>query len=181
MIFSRGFCAVFCSILKKKSRAPCVCFVILPPVLSIQMRRNRLENGMRQNLSKGFTQALQRAFNDSNIRVQVCIACSLRDGRQMCLSCHPSHWNRKVKWSALHYGKAAFEAFMQYKYHAIEAAVSRAVAVPSLEMRNEENNQTNEAEQLVAIGNAVKYSMSWLTKKKQLVPLTTITPLVAKR
>ncbi|XP_057185738.1 UPF0606 protein KIAA1549L isoform X2 [Triplophysa rosa] len=40
-------------------------------VLSIQMRRNRLENGMRQNLSKGFTQALQRAFNDSNIRVQL--------------------------------------------------------------------------------------------------------------
>ncbi|XP_055049079.2 UPF0606 protein KIAA1549L isoform X4 [Misgurnus anguillicaudatus] len=43
----------------------------LKTVLSIQMRRNRLENGMRQNLSKGFTQALQRAFNDSNIRVQL--------------------------------------------------------------------------------------------------------------
>ncbi|XP_056596265.1 LOW QUALITY PROTEIN: UPF0606 protein KIAA1549L [Triplophysa dalaica] len=43
----------------------------LKTVLSIQMRRNRLENGMRQNLSKGLTQALQRAFNDSNIRVQL--------------------------------------------------------------------------------------------------------------
>ncbi|XP_051545181.1 UPF0606 protein KIAA1549L-like isoform X2 [Myxocyprinus asiaticus] len=43
----------------------------LKTVLSIQMRRNRLEAGMRQNLSKGFTQALQRAFNNSSIRVQL--------------------------------------------------------------------------------------------------------------
>ncbi|XP_016358568.1 UPF0606 protein KIAA1549L-like isoform X4 [Sinocyclocheilus anshuiensis] len=40
-------------------------------VLSIQMRQNRLEAEMRQNLSKGFTQALQRAFNDSNVHVQL--------------------------------------------------------------------------------------------------------------
>lgn len=48
-----------------------ICAVFFSPVLSIQMRRNRLEAGMRQDLSKGITQALQRAFNDSNIHVQV--------------------------------------------------------------------------------------------------------------
>ncbi len=44
---------------------------IFPLVLSIQMRRNRLETGMRQDLSKGIKQALQKAFNDSNVHVQV--------------------------------------------------------------------------------------------------------------
>ncbi|KAI4898540.1 hypothetical protein NFI96_002691 [Prochilodus magdalenae] len=40
------------------------------PVLSIQMKRNRLESGMRQSLSKGLTLALQKAFNDSSVRIQ---------------------------------------------------------------------------------------------------------------
>ena len=49
----------------------CVCVLSPPPVLSIQMKRNRLESGMRQSLSKGLTLALQRAFNDSSVRIQV--------------------------------------------------------------------------------------------------------------
>lgn len=110
---------VLCCFLQLEKPWPsCVCFVILPTVLSIQMRRNRLENGMRQNLSKGLTQALQRAFNDSNIRVQVCIACFLHvASRYMMIGCqilflnHPSQWNREVK---LHCGKAACKAYMKH-------------------------------------------------------------------
>ncbi|XP_030644388.1 UPF0606 protein KIAA1549L [Chanos chanos] len=40
-------------------------------VLSIQMKRNRLESSMRQNLWKGLSQALQKAFNDSSVRLQL--------------------------------------------------------------------------------------------------------------
>nr|XP_029523413.1 UPF0606 protein KIAA1549L-like isoform X4 [Oncorhynchus nerka] len=40
-------------------------------VLSMQLRRNRLDIIVRQNLSKGLTHALQRAFNDTNVYVQI--------------------------------------------------------------------------------------------------------------
>ncbi|CAB1313528.1 unnamed protein product [Coregonus sp. 'balchen'] len=40
-------------------------------VLSMQLWRNRLDIITRQNLSKGLTHALQRAFNDTNVYVQV--------------------------------------------------------------------------------------------------------------
>ncbi|GAA6065581.1 UPF0606 protein KIAA1549L isoform X1, partial [Tachysurus ichikawai] len=34
------------------------------------MKRNYLENALRQSLGKGLTLALQKAFNDSNIHIQ---------------------------------------------------------------------------------------------------------------
>nr|XP_029490635.1 UPF0606 protein KIAA1549L-like isoform X3 [Oncorhynchus nerka] len=40
-------------------------------VLSMQLWRNRLDIMTRQNLSKGLTHALQKAFNDTNVYVQV--------------------------------------------------------------------------------------------------------------
>ncbi|XP_036390732.1 UPF0606 protein KIAA1549L-like isoform X2 [Megalops cyprinoides] len=40
-------------------------------VLSIHLRRNRLDNTLKQNLPKGLTQALQRAFNDSSVHAKV--------------------------------------------------------------------------------------------------------------
>ncbi|XP_056138347.1 UPF0606 protein KIAA1549L [Lampris incognitus] len=40
-------------------------------VLSIQLRRNRLDLILKQNLSKGLSHALQRALNDSSANVQV--------------------------------------------------------------------------------------------------------------
>ncbi|XP_041693786.2 UPF0606 protein KIAA1549L isoform X1 [Coregonus clupeaformis] len=40
-------------------------------VLSMQLRRNRLDIIVRQNLSKGLTHALQRAFNDTSVYVQI--------------------------------------------------------------------------------------------------------------
>ncbi|KAI1889566.1 hypothetical protein AGOR_G00164230 [Albula goreensis] len=40
-------------------------------VLSIHLRRNRLEATLRLNLPKGLTQALQRALNDSTVSAQV--------------------------------------------------------------------------------------------------------------
>ncbi|KAJ8413003.1 hypothetical protein AAFF_G00105850 [Aldrovandia affinis] len=40
-------------------------------VLSIHMRRNRLEATLRQNLPKGLTQALQRALNDTTVHAQI--------------------------------------------------------------------------------------------------------------
>ncbi|KAG7467912.1 hypothetical protein MATL_G00137230 [Megalops atlanticus] len=40
-------------------------------VLSIHLRRNRLEMALKQNLPKGLSQALQKAFNDSSVRAQV--------------------------------------------------------------------------------------------------------------
>ncbi|KAI1904592.1 hypothetical protein AGOR_G00007210 [Albula goreensis] len=40
-------------------------------VLSIHLRRNRVDNTLKQNLSKGLTQALQRAFNDSSAHAKV--------------------------------------------------------------------------------------------------------------
>lgn len=48
-----------------------VCTPIPPPVLSIHLKRNHLENGLKQSLVKGLTLAHQRAFNDSRIRIQV--------------------------------------------------------------------------------------------------------------
>ena len=35
------------------------------------MKENRLERTMKQSLLKGLSQALQKAFNDSSVRVQV--------------------------------------------------------------------------------------------------------------
>ncbi|KAJ8002795.1 hypothetical protein DPEC_G00162680 [Dallia pectoralis] len=40
-------------------------------VLSMQLWRNRLDIIVRENLSRGLTHALQRAFNDTNVYVQV--------------------------------------------------------------------------------------------------------------
>ncbi|XP_072574243.1 UPF0606 protein KIAA1549L isoform X3 [Paramormyrops kingsleyae] len=43
----------------------------LKTVLSVHPRRNRLDNILKQNLPKGLTQALRKAFNSSTIRVQL--------------------------------------------------------------------------------------------------------------
>lgn len=49
-----------------------ICNCLFPSkVLSVQLWRNRLDIMTRQNLSKGLTHALQRAFNDTNVYVQV--------------------------------------------------------------------------------------------------------------
>ncbi|KAJ8416261.1 hypothetical protein AAFF_G00382830 [Aldrovandia affinis] len=40
-------------------------------VLSIHLRRNRLDNALKQNLPKGLTQVLKRAFNDSSVHAKV--------------------------------------------------------------------------------------------------------------
>ncbi|XP_028813153.1 UPF0606 protein KIAA1549L isoform X2 [Denticeps clupeoides] len=45
--------------------------MLIKTVLSIQMKRNKLERLMKLNLSRGLSQALQRAFNDSTIHAQV--------------------------------------------------------------------------------------------------------------
>ncbi|XP_018618706.2 UPF0606 protein KIAA1549L isoform X2 [Scleropages formosus] len=40
-------------------------------VLSVHLRRNRIDNALKQNLPKGLTQALRKAFNSSSIHAQV--------------------------------------------------------------------------------------------------------------
>ncbi|XP_030650077.1 UPF0606 protein KIAA1549L [Chanos chanos] len=40
-------------------------------VLSIHLRRNRLDSILKQNLPRGLTQALRRALNDSSVHVQI--------------------------------------------------------------------------------------------------------------
>ena len=42
-------------------------------VLSIELRRNRLDLILKQNLSKGLSHALQRALNDSTAYAQVSV------------------------------------------------------------------------------------------------------------
>lgn len=46
----------------------------LPTVLSIELRRNRLDLILKQNLSKGLSHALQRALNDSTAHAQVSVS-----------------------------------------------------------------------------------------------------------
>ncbi|MFT7806792.1 UPF0606 protein KIAA1549L homolog isoform X3 [Arapaima gigas] len=40
-------------------------------VLSVHLRRNRIDNALKQNLPKGLTQALRKAFNSSSVHAQV--------------------------------------------------------------------------------------------------------------
>ncbi|XP_035388286.1 UPF0606 protein KIAA1549L isoform X2 [Electrophorus electricus] len=40
-------------------------------VVAIQMKRNRLEDGLKQSLARGLSLAVQRAFNDSSVRVEL--------------------------------------------------------------------------------------------------------------
>lgn len=49
-------------------------------VLSIELRRNRLDLILKQNLSKGLSHALQRALNDSNAHAQVSIVFTVATG-----------------------------------------------------------------------------------------------------
>lgn len=47
--------------------------VLFDAVLSIELRRNRLDLILKQNLSKGLSHALQRALNDSTVHAQVSV------------------------------------------------------------------------------------------------------------